>query len=136
METYIVRVNGEEFEVEIEKADGSAAPAAPAKAAAPAPAKAAAPAGSGDPVNSPMPGTIVDVPVKAGQAVKAGDDLVRDPFVVIFGPVRGGLLICSDDITEDKAPQKEYRNAEKDKRYCGNDQKLSLTFHKQIPSNN
>jgi hypothetical protein len=30
METYIVRVNGEEFEVEIEKADGSAAPAAPA----------------------------------------------------------------------------------------------------------
>ena len=41
METYIVRVNGEEFEVEIERADGSAAPAAPAKAAAaPAPKKA------------------------------------------------------------------------------------------------
>ena len=75
-----ITVNGVAYDVQVEEADGSAAAApvaAPAvKAAAPAPAKAAAPAGSGDPVNSPMPGTIVDVPVKAGQAVKAGDVLV------------------------------------------------------------
>ena len=44
-------------------------PAAPAPAAAP---KAAAPAGAGT-VSSPMPGTILDVKVAAGQAVKEGD---------------------------------------------------------------
>ena len=42
---------------------------APAPAAAP---KAAAPAGAGT-VSSPMPGTILDVKVAAGQAVKEGD---------------------------------------------------------------
>ncbi len=70
-----ITVNGVPYDVQVEEADGSApvaaAPAAPAAKPAPAP-KAAA----GDPVNSPMPGTIVDVPVKAGQAVKAGDVLV------------------------------------------------------------
>ena len=74
-----ITVNGVPYDVQVEEADGSApvaaapaaAPAAPAAKLAPAP-KAAA----GDPVNSPMPGTIVDVPVKAGQAVKAGDVLV------------------------------------------------------------
>ena len=45
----------------------------PAPAAAPAAApKAAAPAGAGT-VASPMPGTILDVKVAAGQAVKEGD---------------------------------------------------------------
>ena len=44
-------------------------PAAPAPAAAPA-----APAAAGSvPVNAPMPGTILDIKVKAGAAVKAGD---------------------------------------------------------------
>ena len=47
----------------------NAKPAAPAPAAAP---KAAAPAGAGT-VSSPMPGTILDVKVAAGQAVKEGD---------------------------------------------------------------
>lgn len=74
-----ITVNGVAYDVQVEEADGSAAApvAAPAPKAAPAaaPAKAAAPSG-GDPVKSPMPGTIVDVPVKAGQAVKAGDVLV------------------------------------------------------------
>ncbi|MBP3312901.1 MAG: acetyl-CoA carboxylase biotin carboxyl carrier protein subunit, partial [Butyricicoccus sp.] len=45
-------------------------------AAAPAPAAApAAPAGAGDPVASPMPGTILDVRCSNGQAVKKGDVL-------------------------------------------------------------
>ncbi len=75
-----ITVNGVAYDVQVEEADGSAVSApsaapAPAAKAAPAPKKAAA-AASGDPINSPMPGTIVNVPVKAGQAVKAGDVLV------------------------------------------------------------
>ena len=51
------------------------APAAPAPAApAPAPAPVAAPAG-GTAVKAPMPGTILDVQVKDGQAVNEGDVL-------------------------------------------------------------
>mgnify|MGYP000523796278 CR=1 FL=1 len=50
----------------------------PAPAAAPAPAaKPAAPAAlSSVVIKAPMPGTVVNVVVSAGQAVKAGDDLV------------------------------------------------------------
>jgi len=48
METYIVKVNGEVFEVEIEKKGGSSAPAAPPEAPA-APEKKGA-KGSGEPV--------------------------------------------------------------------------------------
>lgn len=75
-----ITVNGVAYDVQVEEADGStvsapAAAPAPAAKAAPAPKKAAA-AASGDPINSPMPGTIVNVPVKVGQAVKAGDVLV------------------------------------------------------------
>ena len=42
------------------------------KAAAPAAAPAAKPAGAGEKVNSPLPGVIIEVSVKEGQAVKAG----------------------------------------------------------------
>ena len=54
-------------------APAPAAPA-PAPAAAPAPAPVAAPAG-GTAVKAPMPGTILDVQVKDGQAVNEGDVL-------------------------------------------------------------
>lgn len=77
-----VTVNGASYKVEMEKAPAvQAAPAAskaaqtpaPAAAAAPAPAPAAAPAsGSGKPVTSPLPGVIIEISVKEGQAVKAG----------------------------------------------------------------
>jgi len=56
-----------------------AAPApAPAPVAAPAPAPAPAPAAGGGSINveSPMPGSIWDVKVTAGQVVKAGDTLL------------------------------------------------------------
>lgn len=73
-----VNVNGADYEVELEKevaAPVAAAPvaatAAPA-AAAPAAAAPKAPAGAGEKVNSPLPGVIVEVSVKEGQAVKAG----------------------------------------------------------------
>lgn len=77
MKNLKITVNGVVYDVQVEEADGSAAPAAVAaapKAAAPAPKKAAAAAG--EPVTSPMPGTIINVPVKVGQAVKTGDVLV------------------------------------------------------------
>lgn len=75
-----VTVNGVSYQVEMENAP--AAPAAPAAAApvaaaapaaqAAAPAPAAKPAGEGKSVTSPLPGVIIEVSVKEGQAVKAG----------------------------------------------------------------
>ena len=91
---YKVTLNSRTYEVEVEAgtvmltdeyeayapapAAPAVAPAAAAPAAAPAPAAPAAPAvtGAGDPVNSPMPGTILRVEVKEGDTVKAGQLLV------------------------------------------------------------
>ena len=88
---YKVTLNGRTYEVEVEAGQAillaeyeaiapapaaaaapAAAPAAPA--AAPAPAAPAAPAvtGAGEAVNAPMPGTILKVNVKVGDAVTAG----------------------------------------------------------------
>ena len=76
-----VNVNGADYQVELENAP-VAAPAAPVTAApaaaTPAPAATAAPAapkaptGAGEKVNSPLPGVMVEVSVKEGQAVKTG----------------------------------------------------------------
>jgi len=73
-----VSVNGAAYSVEMENAPAvpAAAPVAAAPAAAPAPvaaAPAAAPAaGAGKPVTSPLPGVIIEVSVKVGDAVKSG----------------------------------------------------------------
>jgi len=78
MKKYRVVVNGVSYEVELEAMDSASAASAPAAkpAAAPAPVATpvAAPAG-GQNVNAPMPGTILDVKVSAGQTVKAGQIL-------------------------------------------------------------
>ena len=76
-----VTVNGVSYSVELENAPAAApaaapvaAPAAPkaaAPAAAPAAPKAAAPAG-GKAITSPLPGVILSIDVKEGQAVKRG----------------------------------------------------------------
>lgn len=76
-----VTVNGASYQVEMENAPApvqkpvqapATATAAPtATATAPAP-KPAAPAGAGKPVTSPLPGVIIEVSVKEGQTVKAG----------------------------------------------------------------
>lgn len=79
MKTLKITVNGTPYDVQVEEVSGGAAPAAaPAAApkAAPAAPKAAAPAAGAEVVSSPMPGTIMSIAVKAGQAVKKGDVLV------------------------------------------------------------
>lgn len=63
MKNLTVTVNGVAYNVTVEENTNGAAPA-----------PAAAPAAAGSvPVNAPMPGTILDIKVKAGAAVKAGD---------------------------------------------------------------
>ena len=78
MRKFNITVNGTAYEVEVEEvaAGESTAPkAAPAAKPAVAP-KAAAPVAAGTKVNAPMPGTILDVKVSQGQAVKKGDILL------------------------------------------------------------
>lgn len=74
-----VTVNGAAYKVEMENAPAApAAPVAQVKQEAPAaaPAKPApAPAGAGKAVTSPLPGVIIEVSVKEGQAVKAGQKI-------------------------------------------------------------
>lgn len=76
-----VTVNGATYEVEMDTPvsapvaaaavkDFSAAPQNENQGAAPAPASK--PAGAGKAVTSPLPGVIIEVSVKEGQAVKAG----------------------------------------------------------------
>lgn len=91
---YVVKINGVTYEAEVEEVGGSAvaapvavtpvanvAPAAPVAPVAPAPVQAAAPVASAgsagaQTINAPMPGTILKVNVKAGDAVKQGDVVV------------------------------------------------------------
>lgn len=68
-----VNVNGADYQVELENAPAAAPVAAPVAAPkADAPAAAPKPAGAGVTVKSPLPGIIISVDVKEGQAVKRG----------------------------------------------------------------
>lgn len=83
---YLVTLNGTNYEVEVRESEVSLLSSAPAPAqtAAPAPVQAApAPAApqanvsaEGTKVVSPMPGTILQVKVSQGSAVKAGDTII------------------------------------------------------------
>ena len=68
-----VNVNGADYQVELENAPAAAPVAAPVAAPkADAPAAAPKPAGAGVTVKSPLPGILISVDVKEGQAVKRG----------------------------------------------------------------
>lgn len=76
-----VELNGKKYTVEVERSESVVSPvatpkpvaaAAAAPAAAPAPKKAAAGANA---ITAPLPGSVVAVNVKEGQAVKAGQQL-------------------------------------------------------------
>ena len=89
---YVATLNGKKYEVEIERVDeyrpldrgaqvSAPAPilaAAPAPKAAPAPAAApaAAPSAGGQTVEAPMPGKILDIKVKVGDAVSYGQCVI------------------------------------------------------------
>lgn len=94
MKKFVIKVNGVSYNVEVEELDANAQFAAPAPVAvpaaapAPAPVQAAAPAApaaapkpaaSGAAgsvkITAPMPGTVIDVLVKPGQAVKKNETL-------------------------------------------------------------
>lgn len=74
MKKFHITVNGNAYEVDVEEIGTASAPAV-APAAAPAAPAAAAPAG-GTVITCPMPGTIIDIKVSAGQAVTEGQVLV------------------------------------------------------------
>ncbi len=96
MKAYNITVNGVTYVVEVEEVGASAAapaPAAPASAPAPAAAPKAAPAPAAAPaapkaapapsgksgsvaIKAPMPGNIMKINAKVGDAVKKGDVLV------------------------------------------------------------
>ncbi len=91
MKNLRITVNGTAYDVQVEELGETAAPAAPAAAAKPAPAaKPAAPAGAvgNISVKAPMPGTVVNVVVTVGQAVKAGEDLVFIEAMKMETPVK------------------------------------------------
>ena len=82
MKRYNITVNGTTYEVAVEEIGASYTPAVVTKESAPVAAPAAAPkaapkaapaAAGANSVTAPMPGTILDVKVSAGQAVKKGD---------------------------------------------------------------
>ena len=90
---YVATLNGKKYEVEIERVDeyrpldrgaqasAPAPAAAPAPKAAPAPAPAPAPAAApaaagGQTVEAPMPGKILDIKVKVGDAVGYGQCVI------------------------------------------------------------
>jgi len=83
MKKFLIKVNGNQYEVEVEEVQtaGSAPQAAPiaTQTAAPAPkaaaSVAAAPAGSSS-ITAPMPGTILKVNVNEGDTVKKGQVLL------------------------------------------------------------
>jgi len=77
------------------KAAPAAAPAAAAPAAAPAPKKQPAGGGGKGALKAPMPGVILEVSVKVGQAVKRGDQVaILDAMKMhnVIGAPRDGTI--------------------------------------------
>jgi len=82
MKNYRITVNGVEYEVSVEElGEGPAVRTAPAPAvkapSAPARKAPAASAGAGSiKITAPMPGKIIDIKFKEGDAVKKGDSVI------------------------------------------------------------
>lgn len=77
MRKFNVTVNGKSYVVDVEEvgSDGAIAPVVSAVAAAPVPA-AKQPVGDGTPVKAPMPGLILGLAHKDGDAVKKNEKIV------------------------------------------------------------
>ena len=115
---YKVTLNNRTYEVEVEAGQAmlldeyeALAPAAPA-AAAPAAAPAApVVTGAGEPVNAPMPGTILKVNVTQGQAVKEGEVLcileamkMENEIMASKGGTVTQVLVAKGSIVDTGAP--------------------------------
>ena len=81
MKNLRITVNGTAYDVQVEELGASSAPAQAAPAA---------PSGAAGSIviKAPMPGTVVNVFVTPGQAVKAGDDLVFIEAMKMETPVK------------------------------------------------
>ena len=116
METYVVRVNGTEYEVEVEKVGGdarsevaSAVQSGVAKAAEAVKAKAAARksggAGKGEPVVCGTAGNVWKIVASVGDEVKAGDSILileaMKMEIPVVAPVDG--TVSSIDVAEGDA---------------------------------
>ena len=113
MRRFIINVNGKSYDVGVEEVDAAAsaptatpapaaAPAAPAaqpKAEAPAAPSVSASVAEGTKIEAPMPGTILEVRVSNGQAVKEGDVLfILEAMKMeneILAPVAGKVAAVS-----------------------------------------
>jgi len=117
MKKYNVNVNGTDYEVAVELIEESDAKMTPTKkeqAPVTEAKKVKASPSGGERINSPMPGTILDVQVSEGQAVKKGtvlmileamkmeneimapcDGTVRDLSVAKGATVESGTLLCT-----------------------------------------
>ncbi len=74
---YTVDVDGQQYTVTVTEGGDISGISAPAGGSAAAPNAAAAPVTSGgEPVNAPLAGNVIKVPVSAGQQVKAGDTVL------------------------------------------------------------
>ena len=117
METYVVRINGNEYEVEIERKDGASAPAAPAAKPAAAPAAPAAPAakpaaapaaaGSGEPVICGTAGKVWKIVTSEGDTVSSGDTILileaMKMEIPVVSPIDGTvnqITVSEGDSTE------------------------------------
>ena len=79
MKNYTITVNGNVYDVTVEEGASTgavSAPAAPKAAAAPAAKPATTGTAGSVKINAPMPGKIVDVKVKVGDAVKKGQTVL------------------------------------------------------------
>jgi biotin carboxyl carrier protein len=97
MKKYVIKLNDKVYEVEMEEVTPeTAATLAETVKNAPKAAPAAAPVSGGQKVEAPMPGTILNVAVKAGDTVKKGQLLVVLEAMKmeneIVSPVDGKIL--------------------------------------------
>ena len=112
MKAYTITVNGTAYEVEVEEKGGAvaaapraAAPApraaapAPKAAPAPAPAPAAKPVAAGAAtVTAPMPGKVLEVKCKAGDAVKSGQVLLILEAMKMQNEIMAGSTVNTGDV--------------------------------------
>ncbi len=92
-----VQVNGVDYSVEIEATKKTPVKVSAPKTTAPKPTPLAKPAaapaasGAGKQVKAPLPGVVLSIPVKVGQAVKAADTVVLLEAMKMENSIHAGI---------------------------------------------